>query len=167
MNKKQQEIVEILQKKMTSKNVGFFSNLIAYKMSQIATNMNATVTYVGGDKIPVNTYCLNLANSGFSKGKSLKFLETKIFSGFKDSFTTGTFIDRSRLIVEAQADANSIASGKDAKYEAQKIWKTITDLPTYVYTFGSGTTPEGLKGLMTALSIRESGSVSIEIDEIG
>ncbi len=167
MNKKQQEIVEILQKKMTSKNIGFFSNLVAYKMSQLATNMNATVTYVGGEKIPVNTYCLNLANSGFSKGKSLKFLESKIFSNFKESFTTGTFIDRTRLIVEAQADINALASGKDAKYETQKIWKAITDLPTYVYTFGSGTTPEGLKGLMTALSIRESGAVSIEIDEIG
>ncbi len=64
MNKKQHEIVEILQKKMTSKNIGFFSNLVIYKLSQLATNMNATVTYVGGSKIPVNTYCLNLANSG-------------------------------------------------------------------------------------------------------
>ena len=167
MNKTQSDIVEILQKKMTSKNVGFFSNLVAYKLSQLATNMNATVTYVGGEKIPVNTYCLNLANSGFSKGKSLKFLEANIFSGFKQNFTTGTFIDRSRLIVEATADVNAIASGKDVKYEEQKIWKTITDLPKYIYTFGSGTTPEGLKGLMTALSIRESGAVSIEIDEIG
>lgn len=167
MNKTQAEIVEILQKKMTSKNVGFFSNLVAYKMSQLATNMNATVSYVGGEKIPVNTYCLNLANSGFSKGKSLKFLEANIFQGFKEGFTTGTFINRSRLIVEAKADVNALTSGKDTDYEETKLWKTITDLPKYIYTFGSGTTPEGLKGLMTALSIRESGAVSIEIDEIG
>ena len=36
MNKMQGQIVDILQKKMTSKNVGFFTNLAIYKMAQVS-----------------------------------------------------------------------------------------------------------------------------------
>lgn len=167
MNTMTSDILKILQTKMTTKDEGFLLNLITYKLGQIATNMGTTVTYIGGKKIPTNIYVLNLANSGFSKGKSLKFLETEIFHKFKDNFSTGTFIDKTRLEVEARADLNAILTGKEPKFEEQVLWKKITDLPSYVYTFGSGSTPEGLKGLMTSLSMRRTGAISLEIDEIG
>ena len=67
MNTIQSEIVDILQTKMSSDDTGFFSNLVIYKLGQLATNMGATVTYVGGEKIPVNTYVLNTAQSGLIK----------------------------------------------------------------------------------------------------
>ena len=167
MNKMTGDILSILQTKMTTKDEGFLTNLITYKLGQIATNMGTTVSYIGGKKIPTNIYVLNLAASGFSKGKSLKFLETEVFHKFKDDFTKSTFIDKTRLVVEAQADVNAIISGKDASLEEQRLWKQLTDLPNYVYTFGSGSTPEGLKGLMTSLSMRQVGAISLEIDEIG
>ena len=167
MNKIQSDIVEILQKKMTNRDVGFFSNLVLYKMAQIATNMGATVTYAGGEKIPTNLYVLNLANSGFSKGKSLKYLEDSIFGEFKNQFNNVVMPNRSNAVIEVKATETASITGKDVSFEEGRLWKTITALPKYIYTFGSGTTPEGLKGLMTALSMRETGSVSIEIDEIG
>ena len=167
MNATQERIVNILQKKMTNKNVGFFSNLAIYKMAQVATNMGATVSFVGGKKIPVNVYALSLATSGFSKGKSLKFLETEIFHSFRSNFVNHSFGTRSAAVVEAEAAAIALASGEPPDREEHKLWTTITALPKYIYTFGSGSTPEGLRGLMTALSMRQTGAVTLEIDEIG
>ena len=167
MNPTQQRIVDVLQKKMTNKNVSFFSNLALYKMAQVASNMGATVSFVGGKKIPTNVYALSLATSGFSKGRSLKFLETEIFNQFRTEFVNHTLIVRSRAVIEALAEENAIISGKDVSHEEQNLWKTVTALPKFIYTFGSGSTPEGLRGLMTALSLRNTGAVTLEIDEIG
>lgn len=166
-NPMQERIVKILQKKMTNSNVGFFSNLAIYKMAQVATNMGATVSFVGGTKIPVNVYALSLATSGFSKGKSLKFLETEVFHQFRSEFVNHTLGTRSSAVIAALADEQAVITGKDVSHEETNIWKTVTALPKYIYTFGSGSTPEGLRGLMTALSIRDTGAVTLEIDEIG
>jgi len=64
MNKLEEEILTIIQKKMVNKDIGFFRNMIVYKMAQAASNMKATVTYIGGKKIPVNVYALSAASSG-------------------------------------------------------------------------------------------------------
>ena len=53
MNETHRRILDVLQKKMTNKNHGFFSNLVMYKLSQLATNMHATVSFAGGTKIPI------------------------------------------------------------------------------------------------------------------
>jgi len=96
-----------------------------------------------------------------------KYLEDKIFGEFKSTFVDVVMPNRSTAIVEASGAEIALMTGKDTDFEIGRLWKTITALPKYIYTFGSGTTPEGLKGLMTALSMRETGAVSIEIDEIG
>ena len=108
------------------------------QMAQVATNMGATVSYVGGKKIPVNVYALSLATSGFSKGKSLKYLETEIFSGFRENFVNHSFGTRSVAVVDALADEQALITGKDADHESTNIWKIVTALPKYIYTFGSG-----------------------------
>ena len=167
MNATVKEIVEILQKKMSNDDVGFFANLAIYKLAQIATNMHATVTYIGGERIPVNVYALSAALSGFAKGKSLKYVEQKVVNEFKREFERNVMTYRPIPILEAKADELAIAHGTDPAKELDAIYKQITKLPKYIYTFGSGSTPEGLKNLMTLLSMKETGAVTIEVDEIG
>lgn len=167
MNQTHARILEVLQKKMTSHNHGFFSNLVMYKLSQLASNMHATVSFAAGTKIPVNTYVLNLATSGFSKGKANRFLEEEVFKGFKEKFTRHIMIDRPKAVISAAAEEIALISGEKVNIVDNNLWKTVVDLPQYVYAFGSGTTTEGLKGMMTKLSIMRTGAVSIEIDEIG
>ncbi len=167
MNKTHKRILEVLQKKMVNKNHGFFSNLVMYKLAQLSSNMHATVSFAGGKKIPTNVYVLNLATSGFSKGKGNKFLEDEVFGDFKEKFTRHVMIDRPKAVVVANAEEIALISGEKDNIVELNLWKTITDLPQYVYAYGSGTTTEGLKGMMTKLSMIRTGAVSIEIDEIG
>ena len=167
MNAVHANILDILQRRMTNKNEGFFSNLVLYKLSQMASNMHATVSFAGGSKIPVNAYVLNLAESGFSKGKALRFLEDDIFIDFKEKFTETVMIDRPKAVISAAAEEIALISGDRPDLIENDLWRRITELPKYVYAFGSGTTVEGLKGMMTKLSMTRTGAVSIEIDEIG
>ena len=79
MNKLQEEIVDILCSKTSVKERLFFRILVVYKFAQIASMMRANITFAGSKNIPVNVYALNLAESGFSKGRSLGILEDEIF----------------------------------------------------------------------------------------
>ncbi len=167
MNSTHKRILEVLQKKMVNPNHGFFSNLVMYKLAQLSSNMHATVSFAGGKKIPTNVYVLNLATSGFSKGRGNKFLEDEVFAEFKEKFTRHVMIDRPKAVVTANAEAIALISGEREDLVENNLWKVITDLPLYVYAYGSGTTTEGLKGMMTKLSMIRTGAVSIEIDEIG
>ncbi len=167
MNSTHERILNVLQNKMVNSNHGFFSNLVMYKLAQLSSNMHATVSFAGGKKIPTNIYVLNLATSGFSKGRGNKFLEDEVFSDFKEKFTKHVMIDRPKAVVTSNAEQIALISGERPDLVENGLWKIITELPQYVYAYGSGTTTEGLKGMMTKLSMIRTGAVSIEIDEIG
>ena len=91
-NQISEELVDILVSKTGVNDKLFFRILLAYKFAQMATMMRCGIkTALSTQPVPPNVYALNLAESGFSKGKSVNILEDDVFSGFKMEYQVNTY----------------------------------------------------------------------------
>lgn len=167
MNRLQEELVDILEAKTGVKNGRlFFRVLVAYKFAQMATMMRTNIEFAGSKNIPTNIYALNLANSGFSKGKSVNILEDEIFGNFRKTFTYDVYerIKEDNLAIEAGDLA--IRMSIDIS-EAMKIVRKQYDAGAkFSYAFPLSTI-EGLRSLRQKYAIAGIGSTCMETDEIG
>ena len=60
-----EQIVKVLKNKTLNKDSRFFRNLVSYYLGVVAATMRVNITGFGTQSIPVNSYVLNLAPSGF------------------------------------------------------------------------------------------------------
>jgi hypothetical protein len=160
-----EKIVDILKVKTNVSDGSFFRIITLYKLSQMLTMMRITVSYVGGKNIPVNIYALALADSGFSKGRSMSILEDELFHKFKEKFKY-VYADEKNKNLAKIAESLAIDTDRDEDICYREVLKTFDKFPSFIYSAGAGT-EEGLKGLMSAFDMTKIASVNIEIDEIG
>ncbi len=165
-NKRQEELVDIMCAKTGSEDRNFFRVMVSYKFAEMATNMRATVEYLGTKGIPTNMYALDLAPSGYSKNASMNLLEKEIFREFKDKFMLKTMPEVSSKNLALLADDLSLMLGIDVGDAALKMNKEYDSLPKYLYSFGAST-PEGFKAMRAKLSMAGLGATSNVVDEIG
>lgn len=166
MNKLQEEIVDILCSKTSVKERLFFRILVVYKFAQIASMMRANITFAGSKNIPVNVYALNLAESGFSKGRSLGILEDEIFKKFRDRFTYDVFrlVSEDELIKEAAFLSGKF--GTDPADQLIQVKKQYNACSKFQFSFPLSTI-EGLRSLRLRYALAGIGSTCMEADEIG
>ena len=165
-HKKQEELVDILCSRTGSDDRNFFRVMVAYKFSELASNMRAKVNYAGTTGIPVNMYALDLAPSGYSKNASMNILDKDIFGGAKDKFTLDTFDKVKETRLALLADEISMATGVDIGECHKDVMKSYKALPIFLYQFGASTI-EGVKSLRTKLSMAGIGATNNILDEIG
>lgn len=165
-HKRQEEIVDILCAKTGSQDKNFFRVMVAYKFAEMATNMRATVEYLGTSGIPCNMYALDLAPSGYSKNASMNILDKEIFRGFKDNFMLKTMNDIKDTNIGLLASDYSVLRGIDIGDACHALNKEYDALPKFLYSFGSST-PEGFKASRAKLSMAGIGATSNIVDEIG
>ncbi|MGB1226452.1 MAG: primase C-terminal domain-containing protein [Poseidonibacter sp.] len=162
----QENIVDILCAKTGSNDRSFFRVMVAYKFAELSTNMRCNLEYLGSKNIPTNIYALDLAPSGYSKNASMNILEKEIFRKFKDKFMLETMQKVKDRNLSVLAGDLSVLSGLDIADAQGTINKEYTNLPKFLYSFGSST-PEGFKAMRTKLSMAGIGATSNVIDEIG
>lgn len=163
----QEELCDILENKTGVKNGRlFFRVLIAYKFAQMATMMRTTVEFAGSKNIPTNIYALNLANSGFSKGKSVNILEDEVFGKFRKQFTNSIYpsITDDNLAIEAGDLA--IKMGIDVGDAHKMVKKQFDATAKFQYAFPLSTI-EGLRSLRLRFGMAGIGSTCMEADEVG
>lgn len=161
-----ENIVDVLCNKTQNMDRGFFRAEIAYFLSKMASAMRATIVTKDRGEIPVNSYVLALATSGFGKGHSVSIVENEFLAGFKRRFMEDTFqtLSEQNLWVIANTRAARNSSDQNEEFEkAQKEWKSAG---TYPFTFDSGT-PPAVKQLRHKLLLSSCGSINLQIDEIG
>jgi hypothetical protein len=161
-----EELVQNLIAKTGVSDPMFFRVLIAYKFAQVATMMRSHISWAGSDNIPPNVYAMNLADSGFSKGKSVGILEKEVFGEFKKEY-----INRAMpLIVKANLDTASLEiaamTGEDADLVLKKLEKDFVKGAEFAFDFAS-TTVEGLRSLRYKMNMGKVGSTNFHVDEIG
>lgn len=144
----------------------FFRTMVAYFLGKVAATMRATVVTKDRGKIPVNVYAMALANSGFSKGKSVYLVENDLLGGFKERFIEDTFHVIADQNLWSIAGVRSARNGSDLQDEYDKALKEFRTLGSFIFSFDSGT-PEGVKQMRQKLLMGLSGSISMQIDEIG
>lgn len=160
------EITEVLCNKTQNTDKGFFRTEVAYFLGKIASNMRATIVTKDRGELPVNIYALALATSGFGKGHSVNIMENEFIMGFKKRFME----DAMPVISEANlwniANDRAARNGTEPQDEFDALEKEYNRAGAYPFTFDSGT-PPAVKQLRHKLLLANSGSINLQIDEIG
>lgn len=159
------EVVDILCKKTNIDNRDFFRVQTIYKMAQLATSMRCTVDGCGFKKIPTNVFALNLADSGFSKGRSSNILDDEIFKDFKINYIDSVF-DKIKDASLEKIKADKVISGMDIDEADRAVEKEYSATGSYLHEFDEATKP-ALKQLKHKLAMAKTGALNQVIDEIG
>lgn len=160
------EIMDVLKNKLQNTDESFFRVEIAYFISKVASTMRAKILTKDRGEIPVNTYVLALANSGFGKGHSVNVIEEELLKGFRKRFMEDTFKTISDENLWTIANQRALRNGTDQNEEFERIEKEFKSAGALPFTFDSGT-PPAVKQLRHKLLMANCGSINLQIDEIG
>ena len=141
----------------------FFRNLVAFSLCQIASSMRVSIYTQDRGIIPINSYVINLADSGFSKNKSLAIIKDKVSNQFRDKFIKETLPLITEEAIIRIATERAIQKNTEQEDEIKKVTKEI-EVP-YLFSFDSGS-KEGYKQLRRSLLMRKAGSLNFIMDEI-
>jgi len=161
-----EEIVDVLCAKTQEMNRSFFRTEVAYFLGKMASMMRATIVTKDRGEIPVNIYAMALAPSGFGKGHSVSIVENDILMGFKTRFMEDTMPVIAEQNLWVIANNRAARNATDQQEEFDKASKEYRSYGAYPFTFDSGTTP-AVKQLRQKLLMANSGSINLQIDEIG
>src|SRR6218665_257228 len=161
-----EDIVNVLCNKTQNVDKGFFRAEVAYFLAKMAAAMRANVLTKDRGEIPVNIYALALATSGFGKGHSVNIVENEFLKGFKTRFMEDTFPVIAEENLWKIANARALRNGSDQQEEYDKAEGEFKRSGAYPFTFDSGTSP-AVKQLRHKLLMANSGSINLQIDEIG
>jgi hypothetical protein len=165
------DIVSILQNKTQNKDTSFFQVEVAYFLSKMAAAMRAVVVTKDRGDIPVNTYVIALAPSGYGKGHSINIMETLFLVGFHKRFTEQTMpvIAETNLHRLAKEVSDRSVGTTDEITEDDAFTKMMiryTRKGAYRFSFDSGTMP-AVKQLREKLILADCGSINFQMDELG
>ena len=161
-----EEIAEVLANKTQNADRNFFRTEVAYFLAKMAACMRATVVTADNGEIPVNLYCLLLANSGYGKGRSIGVMEDDFLFAFRRRFMENTFPQVAETTMWDLANKRAARNGTDAQEEFNKLESSSHKKGPFPFTFDSGTTP-AVKQLREKLLMGGSGSINFQVDEIG
>lgn len=161
-----EDIVDVLCNKTQNVDKGFFRAEVAYFLAKMASSQRAVIITKDRGEIPVNIYALALATSGFGKGHSVNIVETEFMTGFKRRFMEDTFPVIAEENLWKIANARALRNVTDQQEEYDKAEAEFKRAGAYPFTFDSGTSP-AVKQLRHKLLMANSGSINLQIDEIG
>lgn len=161
-----EEMVDVLCNKTQNIDREFFRVEAAYFMAKMASSMRAQVSTKDRGNIPVNMYSLNLGTSGYGKGYSIHILEEQFIKAFRRRFMDHTFPTVAEENLLRIASRNAARNGTDIAEEETKMTKEFRSAGAYPFTFDSGTVP-AVKQLRHKLLLAGTGSINLQIDEIG
>jgi hypothetical protein len=166
MNIIQEKIVDVLSKYTSVENKDFLRTMVIYKMAQVAGSMRAHISYLKSESIPTNIYSLVLANSGFSKGKTLGFLNQKIFKKFRDKFCNVLMKEHPDRFMQALASKYETKYGTPKEDKFIELKTAFNNSSKFIYEFPISTI-EGVRSLRQRLMLSGIGSTNMTVDEIG
>lgn len=161
-----EEIVDVLCAKTDQDDRNFFRAEVAYFLGEIASTMRATILTKDRGEVPVNSYVMALAPSGFGKGHSIFIVEEDLMKGFKTRFMEDTLPVIAEQNLWVIANNRAAKNGTDQQEEYDKAFKEYLSYGPYVFAFDSGSTP-AVKQFRQKLLMAKIGSLNLQIDEIG
>lgn len=161
-----EKLVEIICHRTQSAEPLFFRVLVAYYFAVVAAQMRCTIATPDMGDIPVNLYALNLAPSGFGKGRSINIIEDEVLNQFRLRFLDETFplLAEQNLPKLALQRANRKVTDPDE--ELLRVQKEFDNLGSMLFSFSEATSP-AVKQMRHKLLMANAGALSLEIDEIG
>jgi len=161
-----EQLVTVLKNKAQSSENLFFRVMVAYYFTKVSSIMRTSIKTLDRGIIPTNMYALNLATSGFGKGRSMNIIENEILSGFKNVFMDSTLLKIADKNLAKIAIARAAKLGTDPDEMYQRVLKEYANTGAYLFNFDSGTAP-AVKQLRHQLLLAGAGSINLEMDEVG
>lgn len=161
-----EQMVKILCEKTQNDNPLFFRVLVAFYWCQVASMMRTSVVSDSHGEIPVNMYALNLSTSGSGKGVSTNLMEKQVIAGFRQNYLENAFPAQAEFALNQLAQARSGRKGVPFDDELKAVNKEFKDTGLMLFSFDSGT-PPAIKQLRHKLLMSKTGSLNLQIDEIG
>ena len=161
-----EEITDLLAKETENNDRAFFRPTIAYFFARMASHMRATVTTKSRADIPVNLYVISTAVSGYGKGKSVSFMESRLEKGFKRQFLGHTLPVKTEESFWRIANDRAVQNNSDQQEEYEKVKAEDGRTGPFVYNFAQGSA-EGVKQMRHKMLLAEAGSLNFQVDEIG
>lgn len=160
------KLSEILCNQTRSRDPLFFRLLVSYYMVKAASMMRASVIEPGGEKIPINMYVLNLAASGYGKGRAANLLEHQVLKEFRERFLDVTFPEMAEKNLKRLSMQRAAKKGTPADSELLELVAEFENHGPIYFSFDSGTTP-AVKQMRQKMMLAKAASINMEIDEIG
>ena len=153
-----------LMEKIPHADAHFIRMMLYNKLGQIAANMRVNMEFYDGAIVPLNIYQINLAPSGYSKGKVNNLIEDSITKGFEDKFfeVAADVIEES---LDLKAERVSANMGIEKQQARADIDEHFNKLPKFLYSFPDATL-EGIKSSREKLTMSEIGATNLEMDEL-
>lgn len=161
-----EEISEVLCVKTGRDARPFFRTLAIYYMSVMASCMRARVNSPVYGELPVNSYVIALAGSGFGKGKSTGAMEDTIMCDFRNTFRDYVLQDQAEKNMNTLASRFAALRGGEEDKEYEKLAKEFATCGEYPFTFDGGS-ESAIKQVRQMLLLANCGSLNLQIDEIG
>lgn len=161
-----EKLVTILCNKTQNSNPLFFRVLVGYYFSLVASMMRTTITTHDRGDIPVNMYALNLSPSGTGKGMSTNIIENEVLQPFRHRFLEETFPIVAEENLPKLAVKRANRKNTDPDEELIRVQKEFEQLGALLFSFSEGTSP-AVKQLRHKLLMANTGSLNLQIDEIG
>lgn len=161
-----ESLVDVLCNKIQNDDRHFFRVISAYFLSQTASVMRAKVLMKDGNDIPVNSFTIALAPSGFGKGYSVTICEQEIFAPFRKRILEETFPLLADQNLWKLAIERAAVTGTTENHEKELLDKEFKAAGALMFSFDSAT-PAAVKQLRHKLLLANMSSLSLQIDEIG
>lgn len=160
-----QKLADILMTHCENDAPHFFKLMLAYSFNKIAASMRTSIQ-TSKEKLPINGYFINLAPSGFGKGKSMGFIKNQITMQFHDRFENEALPALAERRIAQLAHTKSVRNNTDIDRETEILRAEYEATGEWIGEFDSATVA-ALKQFRHKLLLTESGSLNFEIDEIG
>lgn len=161
-----EQLVNVLIKKTQSNAPLVFRVMVAYYMAKVASMMRAQIELHDGGLVPINMYALNLAPSGFGKGKATNILEDQVLKLFRERFLSETFMLAANDNFAKVAVARAKKKKTDPDQERVAVETEFHNYGPMLFSFDSAT-PAAIKQMRSKLLLANAGSMCFEMDEVG
>ncbi|AJF40725.1 DNA primase [Vibrio phage phi 1] len=158
-------LVDILSARTQNPDKSFFTILVCYHLTKLASMMRAKVDAQGFGNLHCNFYGINTAPSGYGKGHATKIMEEQVLHLFRNEFMEYTLPTIAEKSLTDLANKRALRKGVDEAEELDKVKQEYRRIGAYLTSFDSGTTP-ALKQFRHGLLMSEIGSINFESDEM-
>lgn len=163
---KTEEIVKILCERTQNDNPLFFRVLVGYYWGVVASMMRCSIATPDRGDIPINIYALNLSTSGSGKGLSMGIMENEVLNQFRRRYLDETFLEFAEVHLNKLAVKRAAKKGTAQDEELVRVQKEFDSAGQMLFSFDSAT-PAAVKQLRHKLLMADTGSLNLQIDEIG
>jgi len=161
-----EQLVKVICDRVQNNSPHFFRVHVAYYFAVVAAMMRCQVATQDRGNIPVNSYAINLAPSGFGKGYSTNIIEEEVIKAFTSQFIAHTFPTLAEQNLPVIANTRAQIKGTDPDEELERARKEFDDNGSMETVFSSAT-GSAIKQFRHKLLMANSGSINFQVDEIG